>query len=112
MHYAKAVSPFVTALTVVALAAEALAASDDEDNVARQRHRASEMLVQKILVRMDGPRTDGSKGWIESHMGIRKGIGVVYRYKMTTEDQRKVVLSVGGPIVSKGHFGMMFEVRF
>jgi hypothetical protein len=112
MHHAKAVAPLVTVLTVVAFAAEAIAASSDDDNDAAQRRRAGDLLVQKVLVQIDGPRADGSKGWLESHMAIRKGTGIVYRYKMTTDDQQKVVLSVGGPVLKRGTFGMMFEVRF
>jgi hypothetical protein len=112
MHHAKAVSPLVTALTVVAFAAEAIAAGSDDDNDTTQRHRAGDILVQRVLVQMDGFRADGSKGWLASHMGIRKGTGIVYRYKMTTDDQQKVVLSVGGPVIKRGTFGMLFEVRF
>ena len=113
MHHAKAVSPLVTALTVVAFAAEAIAAASDDDvDVTQQRRRAGDVLVQKVLVQMDGLRADGSKGWLASHMAIRKGTGIVYRYKMTTDDQQKVVLSVGGPVLKRGTFGMMFEVRF
>jgi hypothetical protein len=112
MHHAKAVSPLVTALTVVAFAAEALAAASDDDNDTTQRHRAGDILVQRVLVQMDGLRADGSKGWLASHMAIRKGTGIVYRYNMTTEDQQKVILSVGGPVLKRGTFGMLFEVRF
>ncbi len=112
MHHAKAVSPLVTALTVVAFAAEAIAATSDDDNDTLQRHRAGDLLVQKVLVHMDGPRADGGKGWLESHMGIRKGTGLVYRYKMTTDDQQKVIFSVGGPVLKRGSYGMVFEVRF
>jgi hypothetical protein len=111
MDYAKAVSPLVTALTVVAFAAEAIAASDDETLDTLQRHRAGDILVQKVLVHMDGPHGDG-KGWVESHMAIRKGTGIVYRYNVTTDDKQKVVFSVGGPVIKRGTFGMLFEVRF
>lgn len=111
MDYAKAVSPLVTALTVIAFAAEAIAATDDETIDTLQRHRVGDILVQKVLFHMDGPRIDG-KSWVESHMAIRKGTGIVYRYNMKTDDQEKVVFSVGGPVIKRGTFGMLFEVRF
>ena len=108
MHYAKAVSPLVTALTVVALATDAIATpEDDAKEVVRRRHRTSE-----ILIHQDSPRPEAGKSWIESHMALRKGIGVVYRYKTETDDDRKLVFSVGGPVLKKKRFGMMFEVRF
>ena len=106
MHQAKAVSPLVTALTVVALAAEAIAAPEEDVKDARRRHRTSE-----ILIHQDVPRGDG-KSWIESHMALRKGVGVVYRYNYTTKDDQKLVFSVGGPVLKKRRFGMLFEVRF
>ena len=43
---------------------------------------------------------------------LRKGMGLVYRYKVETEDHQKVVLSVGGPALKKKRLGLMFEVRF
>ena len=106
MHYAKAVSPLVTALTVVVLATEAFATPEEDAKDVRRRHRTSE-----ILVHMDSPRVE-SQSWIKSHMALRKGIGIVYRYKVTTDDDRKLVFSVGGPVLKKKRFGMMFEVRF
>jgi hypothetical protein len=107
MHYAKAVSPLVTVLTVFALASEAIAAADDDAKDIRRRHRMSQ-----ILIRQDSPRLEAGKSWIESHMALRKGIGIVYRYKTETEEKRKLVFSVGGPVLKKKRFGMMFEVRF
>ena len=106
MHYAKPVSPLVTALVLVALAAEAMAATEEELKDARRRHRPPE-----ILIHQDSPRAEG-KSWIESHMALRKGVGVVYRYNYTTKDDQKLVFSVGGPVLKKKRFGMMFEVRF
>jgi hypothetical protein len=107
MHHAKTVSPLITALTVFALASEAIAAADDEAKDIRRRHRTSE-----ILIHQDSPRPEAGKSWIESHMALRKGIGVVYRYKTETDDDRKLVFSVGGPVLKKKRFGMMFEIRF
>ncbi len=106
MFYAKAVSPIITALTVVAFAAEAFAATDEETTVTRPRHRTSE-----VLFHMDVPRVEG-KNWIESHMALRKGIGIVYRHQMTTNADQKLILSVGGPVLKKKRFGLMFEIRF
>ena len=107
MHLAKPVVPLVTALTVVALATEALAANDDDAlDTTPRRHQPPE-----ILVHMDMPHGE-PKSWIESHMAIRKGIGLVYRYQVETEDQQKVIFSVGGPVLKRNRYGMMFEVRF
>ena len=106
MHYAKSVSPLVSALTVVAFATEAFAETDEELKDTHRRHRPSEILVQ-----MDSPRVEG-KSWIESHMALRKGIGVVYRYQTKTDDDRKLVFSIGGPVLKKKRFGILFEVRF
>jgi len=106
MHYAKAVSPLVTALTVVVLATEAIATPEEDAKDARRRHRTSE-----ILSHMDSPRVEG-KSWIESHMALRKGVGIVYRYQVKTEGEQKLVFSVGGPVLKKKRFGVLFEVRF
>lgn len=107
MHYAKAVSPLVTALTVVALATDALATPEEDAKELRRRHRTSE-----ILIHQDAPPRSEGKSWIESHMALRKGIGIVYRYRVETDDDRKLVFSVGGPVLKKKRFGLMFEVRF
>ena len=39
-------------------------------------------------------------------------MGLVYRYKFETDDDRKMVFNVGGPVLKKKRFGLMFEVRF
>ena len=106
MHYAKAVSPLVTALTVVVLATEAIATPEEDAPEIRRRHRTSE-----ILAAMGTPRVEG-KSWIESHMALRKGVGVVYRYQVETKDDQKLVFSVGGPVLNRKLLGMQFEVRF
>jgi len=106
MYTARAISPIIIALTLLAFAAEAVAESDEEILDKRPRHRTSE-----VLFHMDVPRVEG-KNWIESHMALRKGIGIVYRHQLTTEDDHKLILSVGGPVLKKKRFGMMFEVRF
>jgi hypothetical protein len=106
MHYAKAVSPLVTALTVVVLATEAIATPEEDAKEVRRRHRTSE-----ILAAMDSPRVEG-KSWIESHMALRKGVGVVYRYQVETDDEEKLIFSVGGPVLKKKLLGLQFEVRF
>lgn len=108
MHHAKSVSPLVTALTMVAFATEALAAPEEESKeaAARPRHRPSEVLFHQ-----DIPRSEG-KSWIESHMALRKGVGIVYRYKTETDDKRKLVYSIGGPVLKKRRFGLLFEIRF
>jgi len=107
MHYAKAVSPLVTALTVVVLATEAIATPEEELQDVPRRHRASE-----ILAHMGSPPRVEGKTWIESHMALRKGVGVVYRYQVETDDQQKLIFSVGGPILKKKLLGLQFEVRF
>jgi hypothetical protein len=106
MHYAKAISPLVAALTLVVLATEAIATPEEDAVAIRRRHRTSQ-----ILSHMDSPRVEG-KNWIESHMALRKGIGIVYRYQVKTKDDQKLIFSVGGPVLKKKRFGMMFEVRF
>jgi hypothetical protein len=109
MHYPKSLSPLVTALTVVMLSTDALAADDEEVKEVRRRHRPSE-----ILFHQDTPQRISFEGksWIENHFALKKGIGIVYRYKHQTEDKRKLVFNVGGPVLKKKRFGMMFEVKF
>lgn len=107
MHYAKSLSPLVTALTVVAFAAEAMANPDEDLKDKRPRHRTSEVLFHQ-----DVPRTETGRNWIESHMALRKGVGIVYRYKTQTDDKRKLVYSIGGPVLKKRRFGLLFEIRF
>ena len=106
MRCTKAFSPLVTGLTIVALSSEALAAPDEEVKEAPRRHRAAE-----ILVRMEVPRGE-TRSWLEEHVSIRKGMGLAYHYKVETEGDRKVILSVGGPALKKKRLGLMFEVRF
>jgi len=106
MHCRKALSPLVTGLTMVALSAEALASPDEETNPAPRRHRASE-----ILLRIEEPRGE-TRSWLEEHVSVRKGTGLVYHYKVETDGDRKVVLSIGGPALKRKRLGLMFEVKF
>jgi hypothetical protein len=106
MRCSKAFSPLVTGLTMVALSSEALATEDEELKQAPRRHRASE-----ILIRAEEPRGE-TRSWLEEHVSVRKGVGLVYHYKVETEGDRKPVLSVGGPVLRRKHLGLMFEVRF
>ena len=109
MHYPKSLSPLI-ALTVVMLATDALATDDDEEaKEVRRRHRPSEILIHQDIAQRSSSE---GKGWIENHLAVRKGIGIVYRYKYQTEDKRKLVFNVGGPVLKKKRFGMMFEVKF
>ncbi len=107
MRCTKALSPLVTGLTMVALSTEARATPDEETKQAPRRHRTSE-----ILLRMEEPRVAETRSWLEEHVSVRKGMGLVYRYQVETEGDRKVVLSVGGPAVKRKRLGLMFEVRF
>jgi hypothetical protein len=108
MRYAKAVSPLATSVAVILLATEAIAAGeeDEKDAVARPRHRTAE-----VLFRADEPRQE-NRSWIQDHVSVRKGVGLVYSYRVPTDDDRKIVLSVGGPALKKKRLGLMFEVRF
>jgi hypothetical protein len=92
-------------LAAVVLASEALAASEDEKEQARLKPRAA-----KILAHMDEARIE-DQSWLESHVRIRKGIGVVY-YRKVKNGDRDLVLSVGGPTLKRKRWGLMFEVRF
>ena len=105
MRCSKALSPLVTGLTLVALSTEALADPDEETSQPPRRHRTSE-----ILMRIEEPRSE-TGSWLD-HVSVRKGMGLVYRYKLETDGDRKVVLSVGGPALKRKRFGLMFEVRF
>jgi hypothetical protein len=110
MHHPKSLSPLVTALTVVMLASDAFATDDEDAREVRRRHRPSQ-----ILFHQDTPQQrTGVEGktWVENHLALRKGIGVVYRYRHETEDKRKLVFNVGGPVLKKKRFGLMFEVKF
>jgi hypothetical protein len=105
MRCAKALSPFATGLAVMILAAEAFADPEEDAKEAPRRPRTSQ-----VLFRADTPR-DESGNWID-HLSIRKGVGLVYHYKIEADDDRKIVLSVGGPALKKKRLGLMFEVRF
>ena len=111
MHHPKSLSPLVTALTVVMLANDALATDDEELKEAPRRHRPSQVLLFHQDVPQPRTGVDG-KTWVENHFALRKGIGLVYRYKHVTEDKRKMVFNVGGPVLKKKRFGLMFEVKF
>jgi len=106
MYTARAISPIIIALTLLAFATESVAETDEEILDARPRHRTGQALLQLVVPDVEG------KNWIESHMALRKGIGLVYRHQLTTEDNQKLILSVGGPVLKKKRFGLMFEVRF
>jgi hypothetical protein len=106
MRWAKALGPLVTALMLVALPTAALAATEEELKEPPKRHRTG-----KTVIRMQEPRVE-SKSWVEQHVTVRKGVGLVYHHKIETDDDRKVVLSVGGPVLKRKRFGVLFEVRF
>ena len=105
MRYAKALSPLATGLALLLCAAEATANPEEETKEPHRRPRTTQ-----VLYRMDAPRVE-SGNWIE-HVSIRKGVGLVYHYKIETDDERKIILSVGGPALKKKRLGVMFEVRF
>ena len=106
MRCTKATSPLVTGLTLLALSTEALAGPDEEPKQAPRRYRSSE-----ILLRAEEPRGE-TRSWLEEHVSVRKGVGLVYNYRVETEGDRKPVLSIGGPVLQRKHLGLMFEVRF
>jgi len=107
MRCSKALSPLVTGLTLVALSTEAFADPTDEATPEKPlRHRTSE-----ILIRMEEPRGE-TRSWLEEHVSVRKGMGLAYHYKVPTEGDRKVIMSVGGPALKRKRLGLMFEVRF
>ena len=106
MRCTKAMIPLLTALTTVALSTVAFAAPDEELKEAHRRHRTS-----KSVIRSEVPRGE-ARTWLEQHVTVRKGVGLVYRHKIETRDDRKLVLSVGGPVLKRKRFGVMFEVRF
>jgi hypothetical protein len=106
MRCTKALTPLVTGLTLVALSTEALADPEDASTEKPRRHRTSE-----ILIRMQEPRGE-TRSWLEEHVSVRKGMGLAYHYKVETAEDHKVVLSVGGPVLKRKRFGLMFEVRF
>jgi len=105
MRCSKALTPLVTGLTIVALSSEAFA-NPEEENKPVRRHRTSE-----ILMRNQEPRGDTTGSWLEN-ITLRKGMGLVYRYKFETADHRKMVFNVGGPALKKKRLGLMFEIRF
>jgi hypothetical protein len=107
MRCAKALSPLASSLAMLFLATEALANPEEDANKeVRRRHRTAE-----VLFRMDEPRNE-HRSWVQEHVSLRKGMGLVYSYKTKTEDNRKVVFSVGGPALKKKRLGLMFEVKF
>jgi len=106
MRCTKSLSPLVTGLTLVALSTEALAAPDEDIQEAPRRHRTREILIQ-----MEEPRGE-SRSWLEQHVSVRKGSGLVYHYKIETDGDRNVILSVGGPALKRKRLGLLFEVRF
>jgi len=106
MRLPKALGPMITALMLVALSTVAFAAPDEELKEPPRRHRSS-----KTVIRMQEPRGE-TKTWLEQHVTVRKGVGLIYHHKLETDDDRKVVLSVGGPVLKRKRFGLLFEVRF
>jgi hypothetical protein len=107
MRYAKALSPLAAGLAVLILATEAFANPEEETNKdARRRHRTAE-----VLFRIDEPRNE-NRSWVQEHVSLRKGMGLVYSYKTKTDDGGKLVFSVGGPALKKKRLGLMFEVKF
>jgi hypothetical protein len=107
MRHTSALSPLAGSLAMLLLATDAIANPDeDPEKEVRRRHRTAE-----VLFRMDEPRNE-NRSWIQEHVSLRKGMGLVYSYKMRTEDNRKIVLNVGGPALKKKRLGLMFEVKF
>jgi hypothetical protein len=107
MRYAKALSPLAGSLAMLILATDAIANPEEElTKDARRRHRTAE-----VLFRADEPRNE-SRSWVQEHVSLRKGMGLVYSYKTRTEDGKKVVFSVGGPALKKKRLGLMFEIKF
>ena len=103
MHYAKAVSPLVTALTVVAFATEAIAATTTKTTTLPSATARATFSCRRFSCRWTGPVPTAARAGSRATWRIRKGTGIVYRYKMTTDDQQKVVFSVGGPVLKQGH---------
>ena len=95
MRCSKALT-LVTGLTIIALSSEAFAdpAEENKPPVVVRHHRASE-----ILMRTQEPRGETTGSWMEN-IALRKGMGLVYRYKFETEDHRKMVLNVGGRTIA------------
>lgn len=105
MRCSQALSPLLAGLTLLGLSTSAHAAAEEETNQPPRRHRTSE-----ILMHIEEPRSE-TGSWLD-HVGVRKGVGVVYRHKLETDGDRKPVLSVGGPVLKRKRFGLLFEVRF
>jgi hypothetical protein len=108
MRCSKALTPLVTGFAIVALSSEAFAGPDEENKppVAVRRHRSAE-----ILMRTQEPRGETTGSWLEN-VTLRKGMGLVYRYKFETKDKQKMVLNVGGPALKKKRLGLMIELKF
>jgi hypothetical protein len=112
MRGSRALAPLLTGFTLAALATEALANPEEEARQLPRHRRASE-----ILMRVEESRGE-TGSWLE-HVGVRKGVGLVYRHQVETDDS-KLVMSVGGPVIkgvgspmhNRKHLGLMFEVRF
>jgi hypothetical protein len=105
MRCSQALSPLVAGLTLVALSTAAYADPEETTSQPPRPHRTSE-----ILMRAEEPRSE-TGSWLD-HVGVRKGVGVVYRHKLETDGDRKPVLSIGGPVLKRKRFGLLFEVRF
>jgi hypothetical protein len=106
MRLPKALGTMFIAFMLVAPSNVAFAAPDEEFKEPPRRHRTS-----KTVIRMQEPRGE-TKTWLEQHITVRKGVGLIYHHKLETDDDRKVVLSVGGPVLKRKRFGLLFEVRF
>jgi hypothetical protein len=102
----KALTPLVNGLNRRAARPRHLPTPEEASAEKPRRHRTSE-----ILIRMEEPRGE-TRSWLEEHVSVRKGMGLAYHYRVDTEDDQKVVLSVGGPVLKRKRFGLMFEVRF
>jgi hypothetical protein len=56
-------------------------------------------------------RPTSKRRWIPAHLHLQKKAGIEYRRSLTV-GHREFVWAVQGPVVTKGTYGLGFELRF
>ncbi len=97
--------------TTIAIAAALLvyvgpAVADDEQPT-REPNRK---LAADTLIRVERPEMN-EESWLQN-LHTKKGRGFEYSHSFTLSLERKIILSIQGPIMKKKTPGFAFEIRF
>ena len=102
----KLLLPLRSVLTLALLSTPMLgsAAKADEELEIRNLKRARAIMFP-------ANETRSTVNWLTSKIHIKKKAGLAYTRPLNF-GQRDMVLSVQGPVIRKGRYGLGFEVRF